>query len=1683
MKRGKISPALRISIMYALTGGAWILLSDYIIGVKFPTQLTAAQTYKGWFFIAGTACILFILLRNEKNALKKAEQSFSDLFASSIAGIFRSSPQGRFISVNAAMADIFGYDSPTDMIEHVTDISAQIHLSAKSRGRFIEALERDGIVEKFEAVNRKKDGSLIWTATNARAVQDENGNVLYYEGFVADITKQKNAENALRDAEERYRTLIENLPAVVFMDKFDDAQSSTYISPRLEDLLGYTPDEWNAGENMWETLLHPQDRERVLSEDAKTNQSEEPFRIEYRLRHKRGHYVWIKEDASIVKGENGSPLFWQGILLDITAQKQAEEKLKRRDAILKAVGVSAEQFLQSANWEDCIDLVLEELGKATQVSRVYVMRKYLSPENIVMISQISEWCGQEAEPQISNAELQDKDFAADGFMRWIQLFDNGQPVYGSIKDFPEKERGFLEKQNILSLICIPLLVEKNWWGFIGFDECDRDHEWGEVEVDTLKAAATTLSAAIKKKMVEEDLHKQFKELTVLHAVALAESTAQNMDDLIQQVTDIIGDLLYPDNCGIVLVNESGDMLQPHASYRGISRDDLACRLPTDMGLTGKVISSGQSIRTGNVLLEPEYYEATKGIRSELCVPIRNAARVVGALNVESRQPNAFTRSDERLLNTIAGGMAKAIERIHLFELEKRRRRQAEILREITGELTSLFETETLFENIFNSLAKLIGYDSASIEFINQGEFEIIAVKNIAAALIGKRYKANVEKWGDFINERQPIIIDDAQQDERFEKFAETNHIHGWMAIPLFVKGRVVGFLNLDSFQRGFFNKEHAAIAQTFANQVAIAMENTRLFEQERHRRSQAEILSQATSALANTLDMNSLFECVLDWLQKIAPYDSASIMLNSENEKKLAAKRHIPDQYRIGQVFPMTEKWHLVASNRKPLILEDAQNNEIFEKWENSEYIRGWMCVAMFAQDKLVGFINLDSRKVGAFTEEHSVLAQTFANQAATALENARLFQLEQKRRKNAEIVRQATTVLATLLDRPALHDAILEWVYKITPYDSASILELEGQRIRISAARGSLIPDQALDQTFPSENALCKTMSETYEPVIIEDCETDGRFEKWGGIQNVRGWMGVPMISRGQIIGYITLDGRKPRAFSQNDAVAVQTFAHQAATSLENSRLFTETRQRLEELEVVSRVSFALRAAHDTQEMLPILLDEIKTSMGADSTAIWLYETEKDELIARTASGQFESHAQSKFKPREGIVGAVYSNGTAHVANSADRNFYGNGESGITVPIRTASETIGALAVALDAPRKITPSQTRLITTLAEIAGNAIYRSTLYEKSEEQIQRLTTLRELDTAIASSLDLRLTLGILTERLLSQMGASAAGILVFNPESQTLNYYAAAGFKNQKDMPSTVRLGDGLASQILLSRKPFHIKDLKSPDASNQPKPLRHEQFTSYYAAPLFSKGAARGILETYFRDSFSPNADWVDFIHTLGEQAVIAIDNAQLFENLQQTNQELSLAYDITLEGWGRALELHDKEPQGHTRRATELTLKLARQMGVPETELLQIRRGALLHDIGKMGVPDHILLKNDELTAAERAEVQKHPQYAYETLHPIEYLRPALEIAYSHHEWWNGGGYPLGLKGENIPLAARIFAIVDVWDALSSDRPYRKAWERGKILQYLHHLSGKQFDPQVAETFFRILENEGQTK
>ena len=961
--------AARVVIIYIIIGAVWTALADWVLAGVFinQEQLRIAKSLEDWFFIILSGLILFFYLNGEIKLKEQSEQKYARLFDHSIQGIFRSTLDGRLLNANPALAHMYGYDSPEEMLKSVTNIKKQIFVDPDLRDKFLETILAKDFAEKFESQKYRRNGSIIWTSTNAHLVRDSNGQPLYLDGFITDITTRKQTEAALKDAETRYRSLVEEIPAAVYsQDIRTNLNKTLYISPQIENITGYPPDQWTETDTFWSVIVLPEDRDFYNSENNRTNQTLENFDLEYRITTNDGRIIWLRDISRVAYDDEQKPLYWQGVLLDITEQKNAVQT----------------QLLEERRFRAILENITDAISLLTADGRVL----YQSPT----IEKVLGFTSEERLGQ-NGLELVHRDDIPRIMSEYKTLAEN--PELNIITTARARHRN----------------GEYRWLEVIGTNRLNDP---------AIQALVVNFRDITERVRAVDRMNRQLVELTTLHSVANAVVEINDIDEVIEQTTMIVSDNLYPDNCGILLLNNTGDALQPHVSYRGENPEKRRAAIPLSIGIAGKVASDGKSARINDVSEESAYIEVTSGVHSELCVPIRVNEKIIGVFNVESIKIGAFDEEDERLLNTLAGTLGTAIERIRLFNTEKERRQEAEKLRE-------------------------------------------------------------------------------------------------------------------------------------------------------------------AATIVSSSLELSHVLHSILDSLQSVVPYKSASILLRESEHVRIAAANNLPNQ-------------------------------------------------------------------------------------------------------------------------------------------------------------------EQALDQIF-----LLEDINTSRKPLILNDAQKDTRFMKWAA-DFVRGWMGVPMIAHGQLLGYIILDSVNPDTYNTTMASLAEAFANQAA--------------------------------------------------------------------------------------------------------------------------------------------------------------------------------------------------------------------------------------------------------------------------------------------------------------------------------------IAIENAQLFENLQKSNLELSRAYDTTLEGWGNALELRDRETQGHTRRVADLTLELARRLGCSDEEQLRIRRGVLVHDIGKMGVPDSILNKKGPLTKKERAEMRKHPQYAFDLLYPIAYLRPAIEIPYCHHERWDGTGYPRGLKGEQIPWAARIFTVVDVWDALCSDRPYRKHWPRKKIVNYIHENEGIHFDPKIAQTFLKMM-------
>ena len=352
---------------------------------------------------------------------------------------------------------------------------------------------------------------------------------------------------------------------------------------------------------------------------------------------------------------------------------------------------------------------------------------------------------------------------------------------------------------------------------------------------------------------------------------------------------------------------------------------------------------------------------------------------------------------------------------------------------------------------------------------------------------------------------------------------------------------------------------------------------------------------------------------------------------------------------------------------------------------------------------------------------------------------------------------------------------------------------------------------------------------------------------------------------------------------------------------------------------------------------------------------------------------------------------------------------------------------------------------------------------------------QLRALMSVGQVINSSLGLRRVLEEVMDSLISLLHAER-GFLMLREANGELAVQIARGIAHINLDEEAFKVSKTIVKKVVDSGAPVLTTNAQADPRFDAQMSIAAYQLRSILCAPLKLKNNLIGVLYVDNRAHAGIFKDHdLELISAFADQAAVAIDSARLFEDLQESHRELEKAYQATLEGWVRALDLRDKETEGHTQRVTILTQRLARSMGIEGDALVHITRGALLHDIGKMAIPDGILLKPGQLTEDERMLIQKHPVYAYEMLSPIAFLVPAIDIPYCHHEKWDGSGYPRGLRGKEIPFAARIFPVVDVWDALTSNRPYRRAMPQYEVRARIKADSGKHFDPVVVDAFMEL--------
>ena len=593
-----------------------------------------------------------------------------------------------------------------------------------------------------------------------------------------------------------------------------------------------------------------------------------------------------------------------------------------------------------------------------------------------------------------------------------------------------------------------------------------------------------------------------------------------------------------------------------------------------------------------------------------------------------------------------------------------------------------------------------------------------------------------------------------------------------------------------------------------------------------------------------------------------------------------------------------------------------------------------------------------------------------------------------------------------------------------------------------------------------------------------------------------LRSILAVPLKADGDVLGVIVLGDEDPERFSEEDLAQAQVLARLAASALRRARSHTKLQERARELELLQRA--IPRLAEDlelkgvAERLARICVEDIGARLA------WVGRAEPDGQVSVIASWPPDHPYPRQISVRwdgspegQGPSGRAIRKMTIQLTEDveSDPRFSPWEKAALTydfscsaaIPLLFHGHPLGVLNLYSKRPGFFTPHRLDLLQTLADQAAVLLENARLYESTKKNLAQLETLRNIDLAIISSLDPDLTIRVVLDEVTRQLEADAAGVLLADPQTLTLRLAGVRGFRSPSESAKGVFIAQSpIARKVLRDKRVVRLgrEELLEKTSFGFKKFCEAEGFVEVYFAPLVSKHRPLGMLGIFYRRKPREGLP-ADFLEALAAQVAIALENGQLMEDLRRRNLDLRAAYDATLEGWARTLELRDLETQNHAQRVTELAVRLGLRMGIQGDALTYLRWGALLHDIGKLGVPDSILLKPGKLNEKEWEEMRKHPQYAYELLSKIDFLKPALDIPYCHHERWDGTGYPRGLKGEEIPLSARIFAVVDAWDAMRSDRPYRKALPVEEAMEEIKKGAGTQFDPKVVEAFLQLLEEE----
>ena len=1141
----------------------------------------------------------------------------------------------------------------------------------------------------------------------------------------------------------------------------------------------------------------------------------------------------------------------------------------------------------------------------------------------------------------------------------------------------------------------------------------------------------------------------------VYRIAQAALVTESLDDLFSSIHMIISEVVSASNFYIALYDAENDLIDfPY--YQDKFDEPPTKPTKLDKGLTAFVIRAGQSLlcdRDRFIQLKELKKVALVGTAFAiwLGVPLIIGKQVIGVMGIQDYEnENAYSIKDQRFLEFVSSQVAFAIYR-----------KQTEVaLRESESRFRSLFENSTIGIYRSTPAGRLLLINPALLRITGYTSYEELVTVDLSKS--------------GYVNPKDRIHFQ-----ELLKRDGE-------------VRGLESAWMKKDG--SAIYVRESARIIRDEKNGeiyyegiVEDISERKKAEEAIQEKIVALETLAEIDKEILLAKDSRSLLELVCRRSTNLLKASKACIASIGKMHSEMLAvygfqnAENLMDEFSREPNLKIFNRWpsfaiHNLARRNFPKIMARTRINE------NVQSVIAESFEVRHGERAVLAVFDIKPREWSVADQQY---LKFLVGQIAISLEKANLLDRAEYRAKNFELLYSLSGEIASRRDLENVLNMIVESVLQLFDTRCGFIYLYDEFQdcLELTHVHGvELEPDVRIKMG----EGMAGRVAKTRKPRCINDYRTWRYRNRAFDIYNFSLVMEVPMIYRDQLIGVLAVadTGDTLRTYSNEDVRLLTLFASQAAGAVYNAKLFSEIRFRTEELDRLYRAlgSLIAHVSSDRYRLSQGICEIVLSEFNHSNCSLWLVNNVSFRLERFGIAGVSICDSHQLAIDEGGLIPKAVRDGV--LVNVGDVRLnedylpgWSEASSELVIPLKIDDQVIGAIDLQSAKPFAFNQDDERLMTLFAMRAALMLEHVRLVEQTEERNRRLDLLHAIETSFASNLDLRIALSSLIEQIQSRLNVDAASVYIYESDLQMLEYIVGRGFTTMPSGQQRIRIGVGLPGKAALEQEIIYIPDLTQPGAARQGTGgFYGEGFVSNFIIPLVAKGELRGILELFYRQQVQVEPDWIEFLETLARQIAIAIDGIQVFDQLQRSLIEQQIAQDATIEGWSRLLELRGLEPEGHAQRVIAMTLDLAQRIGIEDKKLASIYRGVLLHDIGKLLIPDIIVQKCGPLTDEEWELVRLHPVHAHELLSKIAPFRSALSIPYCHHEYWDGSGYPRGLKGEQIPLEARIFQVVETWDLMRIDLPYRKAFKDDEVIEYIQSMAGKRFDKRIVEKFVAMI-------